>query len=87
MKRKLLTTLTAALLALSTWANGTEINGIYYELDSSTETASVTYTGTGTNNSTYNPSSTAYTGSITIPSSVNYAGTAYSVTRIGDYAF
>ena len=42
MKPKLLTTLAAILIALSAWANGTEINGIYYELDSSTMTASVT---------------------------------------------
>ena len=85
MKPKLLTTLTAALLALSAWANGTEINGIYYVLYSSTKTASVTYTGTGT--FSYNPSSTAYTGSITIPATVTYGGTTYSVTSIGGRAF
>ncbi len=82
------------LLAISTisWANGTEINGIYYLLDSSTKTASVTYTGTissytphGPKN--YNPSSTAYTGSITIPSTFTYNSTTYSVTSIGSDAF
>ena len=46
MKHRLLTTLTAALLALSAWANGTEINGIYYVLNSEDMTASVTYTET-----------------------------------------
>ena len=76
MKRKLLTTLTAALLALSAWAAGTEINGIYYELNSFTKTASVTYTG-----------SYSYSGSITIPASVTYDGTTYSVTSIGEGAF
>ena len=86
MKQRLLTTLTAALLALSAWANGTMIDGIYYELDSSTKTASVTYTGTGINKS-YNPSSTAYTGSITIDAAVPFGGTIYTVTSIGDWAF
>ncbi|MBO6189477.1 MAG: hypothetical protein J6N92_01540 [Alloprevotella sp.] len=64
MKHRLLTALTAALLALSAWADGTKIGGIYYDLDSNTKTASVTYTGTG-KYSSFNPSSTAYTGSIT----------------------
>ena len=71
------------LLAISTisWANGTKINGIYYVLDSSTKTASVTYTGT---TSSRNPSSTRYTGSITIPSTITYNSTTYSVTSIGE---
>ena len=84
MKTRLLTTLTAALLALSSYAAGTEIDGIHYELESSTKTASVTYTGSSGN---YNPSSTAYTGSITIPSTVTSGSTTYSVTYIGEYAF
>ncbi|MBO4661169.1 MAG: leucine-rich repeat domain-containing protein, partial [Bacteroidaceae bacterium] len=65
-------------------ANGTKINGIYYVLNSSTKTASVTYTGTA---GSYNPSSTAYIGSITIPSAVTYNSTTYSVTSIGGSAF
>ncbi len=70
------------LLAISTisWANGTKINGIYYVLDSSTKTASVTYTGKTSSNN-------AYTGSITIPSTVTYNSTTYSVTSIGGSAF
>ena len=74
------------LLAVSTlsWANGIAINGIYYVLNSSAKTASVTYTGT---TSDYNPSSKAYTGSITIPSTVTYNSTTYSVTSIGSDAF
>ena len=84
MKTRLFLTLTALLLALSSWAAGTEIDGIHYELNSRTGTASVTYTGSS---SDYNPSSTAYTGGITIPASVTYGGTTYSVTSIGNYAF
>ena len=81
MKTRLLLTLTALLLALSSWAYGTEIDGIHYELNSSKKTASVTYTGS----SAY--SNNTYTGSITIPASVTYSGTTYSVTSIGDEAF
>ena len=80
MKTRLLLTLTAALLALSSWANGTEIDGIHYELDSSTGTASVTYTGSSSSDNTYS-------GDITIPASVTYSGTTYSVTSIRDFAF
>ena len=81
MKTRLLLTLTALLLALSSWANGTEIDGIHYELDSSTKTASVTYTGSSSD------SDNSYSGDITIPASVNYSGTTYSVTSIGNEAF
>jgi len=52
-----------------------QIGGIYYTLNTSTKTASVTY---GTNQ---------YTGSVTIPSSISYYGESYSVTSIGSYAF
>ncbi|MBR4552687.1 MAG: leucine-rich repeat domain-containing protein, partial [Bacteroidaceae bacterium] len=85
MKTRLLLTLTALLLALSSYAAGTEIGGIYYKLESSTKTASVTYTGSSNYNP--NPGSTAYKGSITIPAAVTYSGTTYSVTSIERYAF
>ena len=42
MKRRLLLTLLLALPALLSQANGVEIDGIYYLLNSSTQTASVT---------------------------------------------
>ena len=89
MKTRLLTTLFAVLLALTSWANGMKINGIYYLLDNSTKTASVTYTGNKFNgdDETPNPNSIAYKGSITIPSSVSYHGTTYSVTSIGEGVF
>ena len=80
MKTRLLLTLTALLLALSSWANGTEIDGIHYELDSSTGTASVTYTGSSSSDNTYS-------GDITIPSTVTSGSTTYSVTSIGRSAF
>ena len=76
MKARLLTTLATPLLALTSWANGVKIDGIYYDLNNSTNTATVSR----------NPN-TAYTGNITIPASVSYGGTIYSVTSIGYVAF
>ena len=81
MKTRLLLTLTALLLALSSWADGTEIDGIYYNLYSSTKTASVTITGSTSD------LGNSYTGSVTIPSIVTYGSTTYSVTSIEGYAF
>ncbi|MBQ7634410.1 MAG: leucine-rich repeat domain-containing protein, partial [Bacteroidaceae bacterium] len=80
MKTRLLLTLIACFLALSSHAAGTKIDGIHYNLDSSTKTASVTYTGSSSSDNTYS-------GDITIPASVNYSGRKYSVTSIGDDAF
>ena len=85
MKARLLLSLTTLLLALTSWANGVKIKGIYYVLDSSTKTAMVTYSS---DSPFYpNPDATAYKGNITIPASVTYGGTAYRVTKIGNYAF
>ncbi len=86
MKTKLLTTLTAALIALSAWANGVEIDGIYYLLYTNTKTASVTFIG-NSENSAYYDKTYSYKGDITIPSSVTYGGTTYSVTGIGASTF
>ena len=51
-----------------------QIDGIYYNLYSSTRTAEVAYGG-------------SYSGAIVIPSSVTYDGDEYSVTSIGQNAF
>lgn len=55
-----------------------EIDGLYYDLDSTTETAKVSRNGSGT-----------YYGrtEIMIPSSVNYNGVDYKVAGIGAWAF
>ena len=67
--------LTAALLLCSLAASAkVEIEGIWYNLDSSTKQAEVTSGGD-------------YTGSITIPSMVTYEGVNYSVTAIELAAF
>ncbi len=63
-------------------ASNTYVDGIWYDFNSSTLTASVTYKG---------PSSISfsneYSGSIVIPSSVMYNSNTYTVTSIGGDAF
>ena len=83
MRKKLFTLLLALVASVGTmFASDTEVDGIWYDFDSSTQTASVTYRG---------PSATAYSneysGSVTIPASVTYNGTTYSVTSIEWGAF
>ena len=67
------------LLPLLANAEAVEINGIYYNLSTETNTAEVTK----------NPNyySNYYSGEIVIPESVNYEGTSYSVTSIINDAF
>lgn len=71
--RKIFAICTMLVLALSIYAQ-TEINGICYELDSTTKTAKVISGGN-------------YTGSVTIPASVTQSGVEYEVTVIGEGAF
>ena len=75
MKTRLLLTLTALLLVLSAWANGTEIDGIHYNLIAKGKGAEVTI----------NPNK--YTGNVIIPATINYEGTEYNVIKIGNRAF
>ena len=64
------------------YASDTQVDGIWYDFDSSTKTASVTYRGSGSNSY-----SNEYSGSVVIPETVTYNGITYSVTSIGDAAF
>ena len=70
------------LFPLIVSANGTKIDGIYYNLNAGEKTASVTYLY-------YNSESNniAYSGNVVIPTSVFYNGQDYVVTSIDDYAF
>ena len=63
------------LLPMVASAAAVTINGIYYNLDYNTKTATVT------------SSSSKYTGAISIPASVTYNNNVYSVTSIGGSAF
>ena len=63
-----------------------EINGIYYNLDSETNEAEVTYAGSYPLG-LWSYETEAYKGVITIPASVTYGGVVYTVTSIGANAF
>lgn len=63
------------LLPVAANADAVNINGIYYNLDSSSETAEVTS----------NPNK--YSGAISIPETVTYGGVEYKVTVIGKKSF
>lgn len=71
-----------SLAGIKAQAYDCQVNGIYYDLDASAKTASVTCLDYSSGNN-----QSAYTGSVTIPSSITYNGTSYSVTSIGEYAF
>ena len=64
------------------YASDTQVDGIWYDFDSSTKTASVTYRG----DYDYHYDNEYY-GSVVIPETVTYNGITYSVTSIGDGAF
>ena len=65
-------------------AHDFEVDGIYYQITSSTApyTVAVSYKG-----SSWRSYLDEYTGSVTIPETVSYNGKVYSVTSIGDGAF
>jgi hypothetical protein len=71
------------LCCVSVSAYDFEVDGIYYNITSSTDMAvGVTYRG-----KYYDSYSNEYSGAVNIPESVTYNGNTYSVTSIGDYAF
>jgi hypothetical protein len=77
-------------LLMSVYAMASDIcvDGIYYEFDEETKSATVTYRG---DISERYPNDILidndYSGEVVIPSSVLYERTEYKVTTIGDYAF
>ena len=83
MKQTTFTLLLSVLLSmvgLHVYASGIEVEGICYDFNTDSKTASVTYKG-----SEYFASN--YYGAVVIPSEVTYGGEKYSVTSIGDNAF
>ncbi|MGM9816671.1 MAG: leucine-rich repeat domain-containing protein [Lepagella sp.] len=73
--KKLLTFLTALLCFSAAWAYDVKVDGIYYNLNKSDNTASVV---AGDN---------VYSGNIVIPETISVEGATYSVTSIGDESF
>lgn len=63
------------LLPIVASAYDAEINGVFYEFDTNTREAVVTF------------GDTLYTGSVTIPETVTYNDLTYSVTSIGTSTF
>lgn len=78
MKRKLL--LFISLIGITLAHASTKIGDLYYNLDSSTQTAEVTYLAP-LQNSTY------VSGRLIIPETIEYGNKTYTVTAIGDRAF
>ena len=76
--KKLIITIFTIFLPLLASAYDAQIDGIYYNFNTSAKTAEVTYP-------MYNMD--YYSGSVIIPSEVSYNDETYSVTSIGDYAF
>jgi len=78
--KKLILLFAALCITVSTWAYDFTVNGIYYDITSSTSpyTVAVTVESNSVN---------SYSGAVTVPSSVTYSSTSYSVTSIGTYAF
>ena len=78
-----LATIAALLCSITASAHDFEMNGIYYNITSSTNlTVAVTYRG-----GNYNSYSDEYSGAVTIPPTVTYNNNTYSVTSIGNSAF
>ena len=74
-----------SLVSIKAIAYDCKVDGIYYNnLDTTNNTASVTYQTYNSRNNTY---SSDYTGDVTIPTSFTYRGITYNVTSIGNNAF
>ena len=74
------------LTGMTAFAYDCEVDGIYYDLDKTAKTASVTYQSKIEKGNTSSYKSN-YSGDIAIPSTIIYEDVTYDVTNIGDYAF
>ena len=87
MKTKIFSLLFAIIASVGTMfadniSYDVKIDGVYYNLNYTTETASVTYHGADSYSNL-----NEYSGTVTIPTSVTKNGKTYSVTSIGKNAF
>ena len=78
----LLLTMLLSMVGLHAYASDIEVDGIYYDFNADSKTATVTFKGED-----YNSYNNEYTGAVVIPSEVTYGGEKYSVTSIGENAF
>lgn len=84
MKQRFKKLILAMMLAISlpSFAHDFEVDGVYYNILSSTDkTVEVTYRGR------HYYSNKEYSGKVIIPSTVTNYGTTYSITSIREYAF
>ena len=68
-------------IAVTANAESVEINGLYYELDTSSRTAKLTYQTTGTDNYA------SLSANVSVPGTVTYNNVSFIVTEIADRAF
>ncbi len=80
LMNKIFLLLTLLCLSLSARAHDAEVDGIFYNLDATNKTATVTFKGD-------DPADDEYSGDVVIPETVTYNGITYSVTSLGDMCF
>ena len=80
--KKIILLLTLLLCTSMAWAHDVEVDGIYYNLNQTNKTATVTFRG-----SSYDSYGNEYSGEVVIPQKFIYDGITYSVTSLGDYCF
>jgi hypothetical protein len=77
MTKKIFSLLLTLVISIGAWASDIEIDGIWYDFNSTDLTATVTYKG-----SSYSQYKDEYTGDITIPSTVIYKNLSEILTFI-----
>ena len=80
--KKLFLLLTLLLCTSMAWAHDVEVDGIYYNLNQTNKTATVTFKG-----SHYSSYDNEYSGEVVIPENFICGGITYSVTNIANRAF
>ena len=80
--KKLFLLLTLFLCTSMAWAHDVEVDGIYYNLNQTNKTTTVTLKG-----SYFYSYDNEYSGEVVIPENFIYDGITYSVTSLGDDCF
>ena len=82
MKRHVLTLALACLAMMTAWASNTKVNGVFYDFDDATQTASVTFRG-----ASYSSYDNEYEGKVVVPANIKHNGKIYKVNSVGLLAF